>query len=40
MLVELRRIDEWESLFPDLYDNLYKALNEVCGNCIVRICKL
>lgn len=40
MLIEVREIEEYLELFPDLYNDLYKALNEVQGNCIVRICKL
>lgn len=40
MLIEVRRIEKYPELFPNLYDDLYKVLNEVQGNCIIRICKL
>ena len=40
MLIEVREIKERPELFPDLYDDLYKALSGIHGNCIIRICKL
>ncbi len=37
MLIEVIRIEKYPDLFPNLYDDLYKALNEVKGDCIIRI---
>ena len=40
MLVEVREIKQRPDLFPDLYDNLYKALKEIEGNCNVKLVRL
>lgn len=39
MIIEVRRIEKYPDTFPDLYDNLYEALDRVQGNCIIKICK-
>ena len=39
MLVEVRRREKYPDLIPDLYDNLYKTLSEVKGNCFIRLCR-